>query len=119
MEKLTTENGFILYQDDSRLEGAIELHQIFVNEDSRHKGVGEELLKELKKVANGRTIVTYSSTDPERETFGKFLVAEGFVRTNVQNSTGNQWVLEAKATVVDTIKKVLKVKNAKKTKKSK
>lgn len=95
MEKITIKDGFIDYEPYYGSEQEIiELKRIFVSEESRHTGIGTELLRELIKIANGKTIVTFSSTDPEREVFGKFLVAEGFVKTNEANATGDKWELK-------------------------
>ena len=98
--KIETKDGHIIYNIDDG--GIIEVRQIFVKEEKRHQGVGEELLSKLPK----GVMVVYSSTDPEREVFGKFLIACGFVKTNEYNSTGDKWIKEP---VVEPVKKVKKV----------
>jgi len=115
MEKIQIKDGFIDYEPLNEQE--VEMIRIFVPEESRHTGTGTELLKELVKIADGKTIITYSSTDPEREVFGKFLVAEGFVKTNQSNSTGDRWELTNKVVKVpirEKIEKAVKVKIKKK-----
>lgn len=115
MEEIKIKDGFIQYElfyDGDEL--LVELRRIFVPEESRRKGIGTQLLNELVKAANGKKIVTFSSTDPEREVFGKFLVAEGFVKTNRANSTGDMWELTKKVPIKEKEEKIEKVKITKK-----
>jgi GNAT superfamily N-acetyltransferase len=113
--QIKIKDGFIDYETLNAEE--VELVRIFVPEESRHLGTGTELLKELIKIADGKKIVTFSSTDPEREVFGKFLVAEGFKKTNEANNIGDKWELTAKikVPVKEKVKEVVgKVKIKKK-----
>ena len=100
MEEIKQENGFVKFNIISDNGGnAVEIHQIFINEDSREKGLATKFLDLVLEFAekNGiKKVVTFSSTDPTRETFGKFLVASGFVKTNEANGTGDKWLLEIK-----------------------
>ena len=96
MEKIKNKHGFILYCDDINVGNTTELRRIFVDEGYRGEGVGSALLKELIKIAKKKgknTITVYSSSDPEKEVFGKFLVARGFEKMSTYNNYGDQWVL--------------------------
>ena len=93
MEKIIRENGFLDWYIDG---DGIEIKRIFVNEKERHKGIGTEMLGELIEIAKNlkiKKIITYSSTNPEKEVFGKFLIVSGFTRLNTANSIGNKWEL--------------------------
>lgn len=92
-------NGIAGYETEN---GIFEMRRILVSEESRHTGIGTELLNQLIEIASGLgfdKIVTFSSTDPEREVFGKFLVAEGFIKTNEANNIGDRWELTTKIKV--------------------
>jgi len=93
MDKITINYSFIDYCEDEDDPESIEVRTIFVSPYERREGVATQLLEELKKVANGKRITTYSSTDPLKEVFGKFLVASGFVRTTGATNYGDCWEL--------------------------
>lgn len=97
MEQIRHNHGYINYLDDEKDETALELRQTWVDEEFRQKGIATEMLKELIGIAKkmGRTsLITYSSTDPETQAFGKFLVANKFIKIKDENnSTGDKWKL--------------------------
>lgn len=88
MEIIKYKNGFIKYtgkgKDGSKAEeGEIEIRQIFVPENDRRNKIGTELIIGIEIIARNRgykKMVTFSGTDPEKEVFGKFLIANNFVR---------------------------------------
>jgi GNAT superfamily N-acetyltransferase len=112
--KIQNKESFIIYEE---FENEVEIKQIYA--DEKRKGVGTEMLEEVIKYAksiNANKVITYSSTDPETQEFGKFLVASGFVKTNEANGTGNKWELEIKEVKeVEEVKEIKKVKNEKPT----
>ena len=97
MKELRNKGSYLKYFIEEDSQDFIEIRQIFVEPGERQHGVGTELLEELKKIAiklGKKRIVTYSSTDPEMQTFGKFLVANNFVKQNTHNNYGYLWELK-------------------------
>lgn len=95
MKVIRYENGFLEYtgkgSDASKaMTEEIEIRRIFVPENDRKKKIGTELINRVEAIARDRgykKIVTFSGTDPEREVFGKFLVANNFIRKGI----GYKW----------------------------
>jgi len=97
MEKIEKNGGFLSYLP-SEIDGeAMELSQIFVDKGLREKGLGSEMFSELIEISKSKglkKIITFSSTNPDTEVFGKFLVASGFIKLNEANNVGDKWVLD-------------------------
>jgi len=93
MERINVNMSYLDYTTDEREPDAIEIRTVFIHPYERREGIGTMLLEKVKEIAKGRTIYTYSDTDPEIEAFGKFLVKNGFKKTKGQNNYGACWEL--------------------------
>lgn len=97
LKKLTLrgeELGHLAYENK---DDYIELVQIFVKEDQRKKGIGEELLNELISIARKRNVskICVVSTTNETQDFGRWLIEKGFKNISVD---APQWCLEVSTT---------------------
>lgn len=75
--------GFLKYtiaHDHKKYGNYVELRQIFINQESRKKGLGKEFVLDLIKIAQGLGIkkIYCRSSASKEEVFGKFMEAMGF-----------------------------------------
>ncbi len=67
------EGGFIKWVDGEK----VLLHQIYVQKEFRHKGVGRKLMQRFKEAAKGKPMYLHTTAD-KNNPFYHFLVSEGW-----------------------------------------
>ena len=111
MERIEKKGGFLLYLPSNVDGEAMELRQVFVEEGLRENKLGSEMFSELIEISKSKgfkKIITFSSTNPEVEVFGKFLIALGFIKSNEVNNVGDKWILEIDKEKQEEIKTLVK-----------